>query len=109
MHRLRALQAADPTITPFARLPSGDHVWIEQTLDAGFTGLIIRTVLYFNPLKVFYPVAAVIAVGLAGSLYYDLFVEKNLGDKTVLLFVALVQVLSIGLIADLIDKKSRMR
>jgi glycosyltransferase involved in cell wall biosynthesis len=80
---------------------------IRDTL--GFTGLIIRTVLYFNPLKVFYPVAAVIAVGLAGSLYYDLFVKQNLMDKTVLLFVALVQVLSIGLIADLIEKKSRMR
>ena len=80
---------------------------IRDTL--GFTGLIIRTVLYFNPLKVFYPVAAVIAVGLAGSLYYDLFVKQNLMDKTVLLFVALVQILSIGLIADLIDKKSRMR
>ena len=56
------------------------------------------------------PVASVIALGLAGSLYYDLFVEDpaNLGDKTVLMFVALVQVLSIGLIADLIDKKSRL-
>ena len=80
---------------------------IRDTL--GFPGLIIRTVLYFNPLKVFYPVAAVIAVGLVGSLYYDLFVKQNLMDKTVLLFVALVQILSIGLIADLIDKKSRMR
>jgi glycosyltransferase involved in cell wall biosynthesis len=82
---------------------------IRDTL--GFTALIIRTVLYFNPLKVFYPVATVIALGLAGSLYYDLFVEQppNLGDKTVLMFVALVQVLSIGLIADLIDKKSRLR
>ncbi len=76
----------------------------------GFTALIIRTVLYFNPLKVFYPVATVIALGLVGSLCYDLFVEKppNLGDKTVLMFVALVQVLSIGLIADLIDKKSHL-
>ena len=81
---------------------------IKDTLR--FTGLIIRTVLYFNPLKVFYPVAGLIAAGLAASLYYDLFVEQppNLGDKSVLLFVALVQVLSIGLIADLIDKKSRL-
>ncbi|MDP6385034.1 MAG: glycosyltransferase family 2 protein [Planctomycetota bacterium] len=77
----------------------------------GFTALIIRTVLYFKPLKVFYPVATVIALGLVGSLYYDLFVEDppNLGDKTVIMFVAFVQVLSIGLIADLIDKKSRLR
>ena len=44
VHRLRALQAADATVTPIARLPSQDHFWIEQTLDAGFTGLIIPQV-----------------------------------------------------------------
>ena len=76
-----------------------------------FLGLIVRTVLYFNPLKIFYPVAGLIGLGLTASLVYDFFIESppNLGDKTVLLFVALVQVLSIGLIADLIDKKSRLR
>ncbi len=76
-----------------------------------FLGLIVRTVLYFNPLKIFYPVAGLIGLGLAAALAHDLFIESpaNLGDKTVLLFVALVQVLSMGLIADLIDKKSRLR
>jgi hypothetical protein len=46
----------------------------------------------------------------AASLGYDLFIEDppNLGDKTVLLFVALVQILSVGLLADLIEKKSRL-
>ncbi|MDP6739564.1 MAG: glycosyltransferase family 2 protein [Planctomycetota bacterium] len=97
------------TIDYAARTGSSKIRPIRDTL--GFTALIIRTVLYFNPLKVFYPMAAVIALGLVGSLYYDLFVEdpRNLGDKTVLMFVALVQVLSIGLTADLIDKKSRLR
>ena len=81
---------------------------IRDTL--GFTALILRTVLYFNPLKVFYPVAGVIAAGLLASLYYDIFVEKppNLGDKTVLIFVMLVQILSVGLLADLIEKRSRL-
>lgn len=81
---------------------------IRDTL--GFTALIIRTVLYFNPLKVFYPVAALVALALAASIYYDVAVvtPSNLSDKTVLLFVALVQVLSIGLLADLIEKRSRM-
>ncbi len=81
---------------------------IRDTL--GFTALIVRTVLYFNPLKIFYPVAAVCGALLAGSLYYDIFYlpEPNLSDKTVLLFVALVQVLTVGLLADLIEKKSRM-
>lgn len=81
---------------------------IHDTL--GFTALILRTVLYFNPLKVFYPVAALIVLGLLGSLYHDVFLEPtpNLGDKTVLLFVAVVQVLTVGLLADLIEKKSRL-
>lgn len=81
---------------------------IRDTL--GFTALIVRTVLYFNPLKVFYPVAFVVFIMLLGSLYYDMVVSKppNLADKTVLLFVALVQVLTVGLLADLIEKKSRL-
>jgi|SRR5688572_21346869 len=81
---------------------------IHDTL--AFTGLIIRTVLYFNPLKIFYPLAGFVSVLLAGSLYYDLFVQAaapNLGDKSVLLFVALIQTLSVGLLADLIEKRSR--
>lgn len=81
---------------------------IKDTL--GFTALIIRTVLYFNPLKVFYPIAFVLGLIMMAALYHDLFVEEspNLGDKTVLMFVAVVQLLSVGLLADLIDKKSRL-
>lgn len=79
---------------------------IRDTL--GFLSLIVRTVLYFNPLKVFYPVTAVLGLLFMSSLGYDLVVTMNLGDKTVLLFVAFVQVLSVGLLADLIEKKSRL-
>ena len=81
---------------------------IRDTL--GFTALIVRTVLYFNPLKVFYPATGILIAAFAVSLGHDLFYEQppNLGDKTVLLFVATVQVLSVGLLADLIEKKSRL-
>ncbi|MFT7671376.1 MAG: glycosyltransferase involved in cell wall biosynthesis [Planctomycetota bacterium] len=81
---------------------------IRDTL--GFTALIIRTVLYFNPLKVFYPVAFTLILLLFVSLGRDIWMEPepNLSDKTVLMFVACVQVLSVGLLADLIDKKSRL-
>jgi hypothetical protein len=67
-------------------------------------------VLYFNPLKVFYPLALLLLGMLLGFLSYDLFWldEPNLGDKTVFMFVAFVQVLSVGLLADLIEKKSRL-
>ncbi|TDJ74859.1 MAG: glycosyltransferase family 2 protein [Planctomycetota bacterium] len=82
---------------------------IRDTL--GFTGLILRTVLYFNPLKVFYPLTAFIGLLFLASLYYDLFLipgAPDVGDKTVLLFAAAFQVLTIGLLSDLIEKKSRL-
>ena len=78
---------------------------IRDTL--GFLSLIVRTALYFNPLKVFYPLAGGLGLLFAASLGYDVLWERNLGDKTVLLFVCLVQVLTVGLLADLIEKKTR--
>jgi glycosyltransferase involved in cell wall biosynthesis len=77
-----------------------------------FISLIIRTVLYFNPLRVFYPLFACLSLFLGVSFYYDVFLDEtapNLSDKTVVLFLASVQVLSLGLVADLIDKKARLR
>ena len=43
-HLLRTIQAADPTLTPIARLPNHDVYWIQQSLDAGYTGLIVPLV-----------------------------------------------------------------
>lgn len=81
---------------------------IRDTL--GFTALIVRTVLYFNPLKVFYPMAGTLLLFFIALLVNDIFIESppNLGDKTVLIFVALVQVLTVGLLADLIAKKTQL-
>jgi glycosyltransferase involved in cell wall biosynthesis len=81
---------------------------IRDTL--GFAALIVRTVLYFNPLKVFYPLTLLLSLVLLGFLAHDIWWEPtpNLGDKTVLMFVAVVQVLTVGLLADLIEKKSRL-
>jgi len=97
------------TIDYAARSGSSKIRPIRDTL--GFTALIIRTVLYFNPLKVFYPMALMLLLVLLGSLGYDIWLDEsapNLSDKTVLVFVALLQVLSVGLLADLIEKKSRL-
>jgi len=76
----------------------------------GFMALIVKTILYFNPLKVFYPMTWLVGLGFLASLGYDLFIEDpaNLGDKTVLLFVAVMQTLTVGLFADLLCKRSRL-
>lgn len=81
---------------------------IRDTL--AFTSLIVRTVLYFNPLKVIYPVAGLVFAGLLVSVYHDVFVydPPNLSELTTLLLIAFFQVLSVGLLADLIDKRSRV-
>lgn len=40
VHILRALQAADPGATPIVRMPNHEKYWIEQSLDAGYLGLV---------------------------------------------------------------------
>lgn len=80
---------------------------IYDTLN--FLQLIIRTVLYFNPLKVFLPLSiffmiAGIAVGLISKLVFG----KLLDVTTILLLATGVQILMLGMLADLIDKRSRL-
>jgi glycosyltransferase involved in cell wall biosynthesis len=76
----------------------------------GFTALILRTVMYFNPLKVFVPLAVLIGIGLSVSVYFDCFVTSpaNLSDKSVVMFIAFLQVLAVGTLADLVEKRSRL-
>ncbi len=44
VHVLRAIQAADPATTPVVRLPDHGVYWIQQSLDAGYMGLIVPLV-----------------------------------------------------------------
>lgn len=74
-----------------------------------FIQLIIRTVLYFNPLKVFLPLSLLFFFLSAGVLFYTAFFTPRILDATVsILFLAGLQTLSIGMIADIIDKKSKL-
>lgn len=80
---------------------------IRDTL--GFISLILRTILYFNPMKVMMPAGAVVALMFLASVVNDALADPpNLGDKTVMLLVATVQIFSLGLVADLIVKRTRL-
>jgi hypothetical protein len=70
-----------------------------------FLILILRTILYFNPLKVFLPVSFAIGVMFVASLTYDLFILKDLTEKTLIFLFGAAQILAIGVIADLITKR----
>jgi len=78
---------------------------IRDTLN--FVSLIVRTVLYFRPLKVFAPASALLlalamALGLVSKLVFG-----QLADVSVLVIgMASLQVFSMGLLADLIDKRA---
>lgn len=79
---------------------------IRDTLN--FVQLIIRTVLYFDPLKIFLPISAFFFVASIAVLILSyLFTPKIMDITTVILFISGVQILAIGMIADLIDKRSR--
>ena len=71
-----------------------------------FIMLILRTGTYFAPLRVFMPFAGVLFLGAIASSLYDLFVLRNLADKTVLLYLMTFNTALLALLADLIDKRS---
>ena len=52
------------------------------------------------------PLATVLLLGFLGSLGYDVFVLRNLTDKTILLFLFAVNTVLFGMLADMIDKRS---
>jgi glycosyltransferase involved in cell wall biosynthesis len=70
-----------------------------------FLILILRTIVVFNPLKVFLPLGAVVALAGAIKLVIDV-MQRNLSDGTVLAIVTALIIWSIGLLAD---QNSRLR
>ena len=71
-----------------------------------FTQLILRTGMYFAPMRLLAPLIAALAVLFAISGIYDLTALNNLTDKTVLLGFASLNVFLFALLADMIDKRS---
>jgi len=70
-----------------------------------FVVLILRVSIYFEPLKAFLPISGMLAI--AGLAYGGLQVKQgDLGEGPVLLLVAALQVLLVGMIADMISRKN---
>jgi glycosyltransferase involved in cell wall biosynthesis len=79
---------------------------IRDTL--GFLQLIIRTVMYFAPLKIFLPVSlALFLFGIVIFLYSVLVLDKVMDVTVVVTILASIQIAAIGLLADLTDKRSK--
>lgn len=67
--------------------------------------LVLRMILFYNPLKIFIPLSGIFFLASIASLAYDIFVIDNVGDKSIMLFIGFVQVAILGLLADLINKR----
>lgn len=75
-----------------------------------FLLLIIRTIMYFNPLRIFVPLSCMLlSLAIIIFLYSYCFTPKVM-DITVIVFIlSSIQLLAMGLLADLVDRKGRMR
>lgn len=76
---------------------------VRETIN--FIILILRTITYFNPLKVFAPVSVVLGVLFLISLAYDVFVLENVTEKSLILLIGSLQLLGIGVIGDVVTKR----
>jgi len=73
-----------------------------------FIQLILRTGMYFAPLRVFLPVAGVFFAGFLATFTYETLVvtPPNITDKSLIMLVASAQLGMFALLADMIDKRS---
>ena len=71
-----------------------------------FVQLILRTGLYFAPLRVFLPVAGLFFTGFLFTLTQDIFVRQNLTERTLILLIAATQMAMFALLADMLDKRT---
>jgi len=68
-----------------------------------FLLLILRTIVYFNPLKVFLPVGAVFFLVGLGKLAYDLVLE-NVSESAIFALLSAGLIWSVGLLSDQISR-----
>ncbi len=77
---------------------------IRDTIN--FFALILRTVLYFRPTRIFIPLCVVVTGIGCVKMMVDLWSFKELTSSTLLLMLAGLQIGVIGLLADLIHKRT---
>ncbi len=77
---------------------------ISDTIN--FFSLITRTSLYFNPLRVYMPIALLLLCLGIIFLSYDIYM-RDVTDKTMMAFLWGIQFAAIGLLADMISRQRR--
>ena len=91
-------------ITYYSRVGRSKIRPIQDTLQ--FVQLIVRTGIYFAPLRVFMPIAGLLSVAFLITLFYDIYFLSNITDKTLMLLIFIMNTVMFALLADMIDKRS---
>ncbi len=87
----------------FKRIGKSKFHPIKDTMQ--YFQAVIKMVTYFNPLKIFIPLSLILFLAGAGVFIYSYFFAPKVLDTTsAILFISSIQVLAIGMIADLIVK-----
>ncbi len=74
---------------------------IRDTIN--FFSLVIRTILYYRPLRIFIPVSSFLIILSAAKFFYDIVnYDFHIATSTVVLITLTFQTIVLGLIADLI-------
>lgn len=101
---------------PIDYYPRVGHSTFHPIRDSyNYLSLVVRTVMYFNPLKIFLPLGLLLlGLGTAKYLFYDLLYRSDLSyvapmpGTTLALLVTGLQVLVIGLLADLVVRRTTL-
>lgn len=73
---------------------------------AKFFQLVLRTGMYFAPLRVYGPVLWIMFVSFMLSIGYDVVILRDLTEKTLLLMILFITSTMFALLADTIDRRS---
>lgn len=76
---------------------------VHDTLN--FINLIVRMTLYFEPLKVFLPISLFLILAGFCLILFQAVAYQNISTISVIISLAGIQLLAIGMIADIIDKR----
>lgn len=74
-----------------------------------YLSLVLRTITYFNPLKIFLPVSLLMGTAGLAKTIFDLTVHSRFRESDVLILVVAVLIGMMGLLADLIVMHGRYR
>jgi len=88
-----------------ARIGSSKIKPLRDTVN--FLGLILRTFMYFAPLKVFAPVSLAFILAALVKTAINVVAYQNVTTSDLLLWVTGITLGMMGLLADLIDKRSQ--